>query len=94
MKKKQSVSLAIWLSLISLLLVHGIAVAADVVLIGEINDTQQLVAGNQIYEVGPGEIGDHLVTKLIAEKVRVFGELVENDGIKTINVKRYEVLEE
>ena len=70
----------------------GTANAAEVVLVGEINDTQQLVANNQIYEIGPGELGDHLVTKLIAERVRVVGVLIEKDGIKTIIVKQYKVL--
>ena len=82
------------LLLIGLITFAGIGYAAEVMLIGEINDTQQLVAENQIYEVGPGELGDYLVTKLISVKVKVYGDLIETDGIKTIVVKQYELMQE
>lgn len=87
-------TIGIWPVTIIFILLTGAAFAAEVILVGEINDTQQLVADNQIYEVAPGEIGDYLVTKLISEKVRIFGEVVEQDGIKTIIVNRYEVVDD
>ena len=80
--------------LVFILLLASSSNAAEVTLIGEINDTQQLVADNQIYEVGVGEMGDYLVTKLISQKVKVSGELVEKDGVKTIIVRSYKVLED
>lgn len=80
--------------MIIFILLAGASFAAEATLVGEINDTQQLVADNQIYEVAPGEIGDYLVTRLISQKVRIFGEVVEQDGIKTIIVNRYEVVDD
>lgn|GEM_PF-3275934 len=95
MKTRRSITIGIWWPvMIIFILLAGAAFAAEVILVGEINDTQQLVADNQIYEVAPGEIGDYLVTKLISEKVRIFGEVVEQDGIKTIIVNRYEVVDD
>ena len=94
MKTKRSVCIGIWPVMIIFILLAGAAFAAEVILVGEINDTQQLVADNQIYEVATGEIGDYLVTKLISQKVRIFGEVVEQDGIKTIIVNRYEVVDD
>ena len=94
MPKKYLLSIGLGVVLISLVLSAGAARAADVVLIGEINDTEQLVAENEIYEIGPGELGDYLVTRLISVKVKVYGDLVEENGVKTIHVKRYEVMEE
>lgn len=94
MKKVRSISVVIWPVVLSLIFLAGAAIAAEITLIGEINDTQQLVADNQIYDVGPGELGDYLVTKLISQKVKVVGEVVERDGTKIIIVKNYTVVEE
>lgn len=93
-KRIQRIYLWIGIVLVLFLLLAGPSNAAEVTLIGEINDTQQLVAGNQIYEVGPGEMGDYLVTRLISQKVEVIGELIEKDDTKTIIVRSYRVLED
>jgi hypothetical protein len=94
MHKRSLNFIGIGLLLIGSLTMGGTIYAAEVILVGEINDTQQLVADNQIYEVGPGELGDYLVTKLISVKVKVYGDLIETDGTKTIIVKQYEVMQE
>ena len=94
MKQIRSNSFGIWVIPLCLFVAAGAAFGAEVTLVGEINDTQQLVADNQIYEIGPGEIGDYLVTKMISQKVKVYGDLVEANELKIIIVKGYEVIEE
>jgi hypothetical protein len=92
MRKKCLLLIGPWLLLICLVMPVGATHAAEVMLVGEINDTAQLVADNQIYEIGPGELGDYLVTRLISAKVKVYGDLVEENHTKIIHVKRYEVV--
>lgn len=94
MKPIRLLSTCILLIPIGFFILASPALGAEVTLVGEINDTQQLVADNQIYEVGPGEMGDQLVTKMISQRVKVVGKLVEENGIKTIIVKSFEAMEE
>jgi hypothetical protein len=76
-------------------------VAADkITLIGEVNDNQQIVANNEIYDVEHNAAGDDLVLNFIAQKVKVVGQLKvvqqsdESDASKIITVESFEVVEE
>ncbi|MEE4264751.1 MAG: hypothetical protein V2I56_18855 [Desulfobacteraceae bacterium] len=75
--------------------------AADTVtLVGEVNDNQQIVADNEIYEVEHNAAGDDLVLNYVAQKVKVVGQLKvvgQSDGsdeYKLIKVESFEVVEE
>ena len=67
--------------------------AEEVIIIGEINDTQQLVDSKeyQIYEIDDNEVGDILVTDYISVKVKVWGNLRTKDDTKIITVIKFEV---
>jgi hypothetical protein len=68
---------------------------ADVVtLIGEVNDAQQIVADNQLYEVAENALGDDLVYNYISERVKVTGTVEEKDDMKIITVMSFEVVPE
>ncbi len=68
---------------------------ADVVtIIGEVNDAQQIVADNQLYEVADNAIGDDLVYNYISERVKVTGSVTEKDDMKIITVISFEVVPE
>ena len=68
---------------------------ADVVtIIGEVNDAQQIVADNQLYEVAENALGDDLVYNYISERVKVTGTVEEKDDMKIITVMSFEVLPE
>jgi hypothetical protein len=76
-------------------------VAADrVTLVGEVNDNQQIVADNEIYEVEHNAAGDDLVLNYVSQKVKVVGQLEivgQSDGsdeYKLIKVESFEVVEE
>lgn len=76
------------------------AVAMMVTLVGEVNDNQQLVADNEIYEIDNNAVGDDLVLNHVAEKVKVVGQLKvvressESNQFKLIKVESFEVVEE
>ena len=98
MLRKLFVSLFIMLPAVCLL---ASPVAADrITLIGEVNDNQQIVANNEIYDVDHNAAGDDLVLNYIAQKVKVVGQLKvvgQSDGsdeYKIITVESFEVVEE
>ena len=73
----------------------GSPVAAyKVTLVGEVNDSQQFVADNEIYEVDNNAVGDDLVLNYIAQKVKVVGQIKEIRESKIIKVESFEVVEE
>lgn len=76
------------------------AAAFTITLIGEINDNNQLVADNEIYEIDNNTVGDDLVLNHVAQKVKVVGQIKvvressESDEFKLIKVESFEVVEE
>ncbi len=68
--------------------------AAEVTIVGEVNDTFQLVANNTIYDVAETPMGDDLVKNYIAEKVQVTGTVEEKDDMKIITVKSFKIVPE
>lgn len=68
--------------------------ADKVTIIGEVNDAQQIVADNQLYEVADSTLGDDLVYNYISERVKVTGFITEKDDIKIITVISFEVVPE
>ena len=63
--------------------------AAEVTVVGEVNDTYQLVSDGLIYAVAENEAGEDLVLNYVGEKVKVIGTVMEVDGEKTIKVKSF-----
>ncbi len=70
------------------------ALAGQVVLVGEVNDNQELVADGQIYTIGDSPAGDDLVRNYISQKVRVVGKMVATEDGNIIVVESFEVVEE
>jgi hypothetical protein len=68
--------------------------ATDITIVGEVNDSYQIVADGQIYEVASTAMGDDLVTNHIAEKVEVTGVVEEKAEMKIITVKSFKVVPE
>ena len=69
-----------------------VAFAGDIIIVGEVNDTHQIVAGGKIYEVAETPMGDDLVMNYIAEKVEVTGKVEEKDETRIITVKLFRVV--
>ncbi len=68
------------------------AVAYRVTFIGEVNDNNQIVADNEIYEVDNNAVGDDLVVNYITQKVKVVGILKHTRKFKIITVESFEVV--
>jgi hypothetical protein len=71
-----------------------IVFAGDITIVGEVNDTQQIVADGKIYDVAETPKGDDLVVNYIAEKVEVTGTVEEKDEMRIITVKSFRVVPE
>jgi len=97
MKKRFAFSMTM---LVAICLLASPAVALMVTLVGEINDNNQLIADNEIYEIDNNAVGDDLVLNHVAQKVKVVGQLKvvressESDQFKLIKVESFEVVEE
>ncbi|MGD8880494.1 MAG: hypothetical protein PVI82_01305 [Desulfobacterales bacterium] len=68
--------------------------ASEITIVGEVNDTYQVVADGQIYEVAVTPKGDDLVFNYIAVKVKITGTVEEKEDRKIITVKSFEAVPE
>jgi hypothetical protein len=86
--------------LIAFSLLASPAAALRITLVGEVNDNQQFVADNEIYEIDNNAVGDDLIFNHIAQRVKVTGQIKsvresgESDAYKVIKVESFEVVEE
>jgi len=70
------------------------ALAGEVTLIGEVNESYQLVSNGQIYEIADTPKGNEMAENFISSKVKVTGTIEEKNEIKTITVINFEVAPE
>ena len=84
------------LLVVSALMFHGAAFAQSeqVTIIGEVNDTHQLVADSGINEVADNDTGDRLVYEYISQKVKVIGVLRVEGDMRIITVVSFTTIEE
>jgi hypothetical protein len=76
-----------------LLLATGMAFAEDMTITGELNDASQIVtASGDVYDVVDDEKGADLAAN-IGKTVEVKGTLAEQDGVKSITVIEFKVLD-
>ena len=90
MKVKTSVLLAfVFLAVFGI----GLAMAGDVTVSGELTDSYQIVTETgDVYDVTDDEKGEEL-SEYVGKKVVVQGALKEEEGIKTITVTSFKVVE-
>jgi len=68
--------------------------ATDIVtIIGEVNETNQIVVDGEIYEVDDTPAGDDLVKNYIHQKVEVIGKLSIDGDMRIIAVKSFKIVE-
>jgi hypothetical protein len=92
--RKKIIFLSLLCFTVTFLVSSYIVFAADITIVGEVNDTQQIVADGKIYDVAETATGDDLVMNYIAEKVEVTGTVEEKDEMKIITVKSFKVVPE
>ena len=80
--------------LVLILMLATPVLATEVTLIGKVNDSYQIETDQgDVYEVADTEMGNELLNH-IGKKVEVTGTVAEEEGVKTITVAVYVVLEE
>lgn len=65
-----------------------------VILVGEINDTGQLAADGDIFDIEPTDLGEDLIQNYISLKVKVECTVREGEELKIITVKSFQVVDE
>jgi len=63
-------------------------------LVGEINDTGQLAADGDIFDIEPTDLGEDLIQNYISLKVKVECTVREGEELKIITVKSFQVVDE
>ena len=70
------------------------AQSEEITLVGEINDTHQLVAEDEIYDIADTALGDDLAQNHLSMRVKVTGTVRHGEDLKIITVKSFEVVDE
>lgn len=92
--KKSIICLIIFIAFILSVLSLSHAQSQAITLVGEINDTGQLVAEGDIFDIAPTDLGDDLVQNYISIKVKVECTVREGEELKIITVKSFQVVDE
>ncbi len=67
--------------------------ADEITITGIINDTYQIVTeGGMVYEVEDTDMGNEMLNH-VGKTVEATGNVVEEDGVKSIKVDSYKILE-
>lgn len=82
--------------LVSAVIFAGAAYAqsGEISLVGEINDTHQLVAEDEIFDIDDTPLGDDLVQNYVSMRVKVTGTVRQGEELKVIMVTSFQVIEE
>jgi hypothetical protein len=92
MNRKKMIKLFIMV-LTAVLVLSAQVFAAEITIIGIINDINQIVTEEgEIYEVADNDLAGEL-TRYVGQTVMVTGTLIEDGDVKTILVKEYEIIE-
>jgi hypothetical protein len=70
------------------------AASEVITLVGEINDTGQLVAEGDIFDIEPTDLGNDLSQHYASVRVKVEGTVREGEELKIITVRSFQVVDE
>jgi hypothetical protein len=88
--KQTVICLIIFIVFIFSVLSLSHAQSQTITLVGEINDTGQLVAEGDIFDIELDDLGEDLVKNYISIKVEVKGTVREGEEMKIITVKSFQ----
>jgi hypothetical protein len=80
------------LLLIGTILFPSHLTASEITIVGVVNDSNQIVADEVIFEVNDTPQGDKLVTNYVGKTVKVTGKLNIEGDMRIISVQKFEVL--
>ena len=67
--------------------------ASDITVVGKVNDSNQIVSDEVVFEVDDTPEGNNLVTNYIGKTVKVIGKLNIEGDMRIIAVKSFKVIE-
>ena len=92
--KKSILCFIILMAFVFSLLSLSHAKSEVITLVGEINDTGQLVAEGDIFDIEPTDLGIDLVQNYISLKVKVECTVREGEELKIVTVRSFQVVDE
>ena len=94
-RKTATAPLTIVIFIMALIIGSFPVAAFDLVtIVGEVTDTNQILAEGEIYEVDDTPQGDDLVKNYIGRKVKVTGKLRIEGDMRVLDVTKFEVNKE
>jgi hypothetical protein len=96
MNRKIESALLIAFVLFMVLIIGSFSLPAidAVTIVGKVNDSNQIIAEGEIYEVDDTPEGDDLVKNYIGQKVKVTGKLRIEGDMRILDVTKFEVVKE
>jgi hypothetical protein len=96
MNRKIESALLIAFVLFMVLIIGSFSLPAfdAVTIVGEVNDSNQIIAEGEIYEVDDTPEGNDLVKNYIGQKVKVTGKLRIEGDMRILDVTKFEVVRE
>ena len=92
--KKSLICFNILMAFVLSLLSLSYAKNEVIILVGEINDTGQLVADGDIFDIESTDLGEDLIQNYISLKVKVECTVREGEELKIITVKSFQIVDE
>ena len=89
----EAIVVAAFFLLLGIIINPSPLLASDITIVGEVNDSNQIVADGVIFEVDDTPEGDNLVTNYIGKTVKVTGKLNLEGDMRIIAVKSFKVIE-
>lgn len=94
-RKSETIILTAFFLFMAIIVISPPISAVDTItIIGEVNDANQIVADNIIYEVDDTPEGNELITNYISEKVEVTGSLRIEGDMRILAVKSFKIVKE
>ena len=94
-RKSETLIITAFFLFMTILVSSSLISAVDTItIIGEVNDANQIIADNLIYEVDDTPEGNELITNYISQKVEVTGSLRIEGDMRIIAVKSFRIVKE
>jgi len=91
-RKIEAIVAAAFFLFMGIIIIPSHLLASEITVVGVVNDSNQIVAEEVIFEVADTPQGDNLVANYIGKTVKVTGKLNIEGDMRIIAVKSFEVI--
>jgi len=92
-RKIEAIAAGVFFLFMATIIFPSHLLASEITVVGVVNDSNQIVADEVIFEVADTPEGDNLVANYIGKTVRVTGKLNIEGDMRIIAVKSFKVVE-